>query len=363
MKIPILLSIVSAFATSLASAADYSVFRVCQDQRVIRTSDGAEAGRVEYIVVDPSSHQVISTVVSGGVIGEKLVAIPYTSLRFDGDRGITLTEITRERLVSAPIIERTQISASFIQPTVIERTTTHFSGRATGETQRSGVSGEAVATPRNTDPRSNAEAAPRNGATVRSESETGRNSEERNGNRTPGSNTRSTATEPANSREDTNRSRPGANTDGGKARKETTNADPQAGKEEKPHSAASKNEQENKDTNPPPNDSRKTPRDENAKPGAQPERATEDANARKEADTKRGIKPPTDRNAGEEAAAQDAKRGAKAGADRNTTEDATKSKAQNAESPTGGKTKRPSKPGAPEATEEKRKDEQRSPQL
>src|ERR1700761_1222292 len=104
MKFSVIVSILTALAASVAGAADYSIFRVCQDQRVIHTSDGAEAGHVEYIVVDPANRQVVSTVVSGGVIGERLVSIPYTSMRFDNEREITLTEINRERLVSAPVI-------------------------------------------------------------------------------------------------------------------------------------------------------------------------------------------------------------------------------------------------------------------
>jgi len=51
-------------------AESYSVFRVCEDQHVLRTSDGAEAGHVEYIVVEPSQQRIVSTVITGGVIGE-----------------------------------------------------------------------------------------------------------------------------------------------------------------------------------------------------------------------------------------------------------------------------------------------------
>jgi len=159
MKAPIIASIIVALAGSIASAAELSVFRVCQDQRVIRTSDGAEAGRVEYIVVDPSDQHVVSTVISGGVVGERLIAVPYTSLRFSGDREITLNEITRERLVSAPVIERTQINASVIEPSIIQRTTTHFSARGDVGRERTNVEGGAAATTRPGDPRSSAEAA------------------------------------------------------------------------------------------------------------------------------------------------------------------------------------------------------------
>jgi hypothetical protein len=117
----------AALPTLAQAETEYSVFRVCEDQHVLRTSDGAEAGRVEYIVVDPGGGRVVSSIVSGGVIGEKLVAVPFSSLRFGAQREVVLTEITRERLVSAPVIERNQINVSVrFQPTLVERSFTHF---------------------------------------------------------------------------------------------------------------------------------------------------------------------------------------------------------------------------------------------
>jgi sporulation protein YlmC with PRC-barrel domain len=93
----------------------------------IKTSDGAEAGRVEYIVLEPSSQRVVSTIVTGGVVGSKFVAVPFSSMQFTNDREIALTEITRERIISAPVIERTQItSRNVIEPTFIERTYNHY---------------------------------------------------------------------------------------------------------------------------------------------------------------------------------------------------------------------------------------------
>src|SRR4051812_30050684 len=101
-----------AWPAVLHAETEYSVFRVCQDERVIHTSDGAEAGRVEYVVVDPSQGRLVSTIISGGGGGggERLVAVPFSSMRFEPNHGIVLTEITRERLASAPVIERTQIT-------------------------------------------------------------------------------------------------------------------------------------------------------------------------------------------------------------------------------------------------------------
>jgi hypothetical protein len=162
MKTLIIASIFVALSGALASAAELSVFRVCQDQRVIRTSDGAEAGHVEYIVVDPSSREVVSTVITGGVVGERFVSIPYESLRFSEGHDITLSEITRERLVSAPVIERTQISAAVIDPGIIERDRTHFHARVEGTTEHNAAERGAATNGRANERGPNAEAPNRN---------------------------------------------------------------------------------------------------------------------------------------------------------------------------------------------------------
>lgn len=103
----------------------YSVFRICQDQRVIHTSDGADVGHVEYILVDPTQQRIVSTVITGGAIGDRYVAVPYEDVQFQGDSGdIVLNNIDRERIVSAPAIEVNQLTSSrrvdtsFVQPSV-----------------------------------------------------------------------------------------------------------------------------------------------------------------------------------------------------------------------------------------------------
>jgi len=116
------------FIAPVALFADnYLVFRVCEDQHILRTSDGAEAGRVEYIIVEPVGHRIVSTVITGGVVGERLVAMPFSVMRFGVEREVILTEITRERLVSAPVIERTRFTArAVIEPAFVHPTFTHF---------------------------------------------------------------------------------------------------------------------------------------------------------------------------------------------------------------------------------------------
>lgn len=129
-----LIALALSALTSAAWSADYSVFRICEDQRVVRTSDGVDAGHVQYIVIEPTSHRIVSTIVSGGAVGERLVPVPIESVTFQGTNEVVLTQITRERLVSAPVIERAQLSSTtIIQPTIVERSFTHFGVRVNAE--------------------------------------------------------------------------------------------------------------------------------------------------------------------------------------------------------------------------------------
>jgi hypothetical protein len=335
MKTPILISIFVALAGTWASAAELSVFRVCQDQRVIRTSDGAEAGRVEYIVVDPSNREVVSTIIGGGVVGERLIAIPYDSLRFNGDREITLNEITRERLVSAPAIERTQINAAVIDPGVIERTRTHFGGRGDVNPQRT-TTESAAATSRTNEARPNgavtnggrpnAEATTPGGANARGQAETGANRGRENATRQPNANAPDAAT--------TNR--PNANTETANPRNEGTNAEPQSTRGKKANAARP----ENAGQNAPANETNKATPNERSKAQAA-ERDAGKAGTQNEAE-KRGSKAPAE--------------------ERNAAEEATKGRKPAEENATETNTgKRPSKK-TPGSTEDKQKEE-RPPQL
>ena len=126
--IPTILAVLALSPAAIAD--DYTLFRVCQDQHLIRTSDGAEVGHVEYIVVEPASHRIISSIVTGGDVGDRFVAVPFESMTFGPDREIMLPEITRERIISAPVIERSQIATSMrIQSSLLDRTSEHFGVR------------------------------------------------------------------------------------------------------------------------------------------------------------------------------------------------------------------------------------------
>ncbi len=128
MKTPLILLGAIALAP-VAFAVEYTVFHVVDDTHIIRTSDGKEAGHVEYLIVDPETQRIVSTIVSGGAVGEKFVAVPYQSMHFGTGREVTLTEITRERLISAPVIERRTLTTNVIEPAVFQRASQHFGVR------------------------------------------------------------------------------------------------------------------------------------------------------------------------------------------------------------------------------------------
>ncbi len=131
--IPLLLSALAISPALLAD--DYTLFHVCQDQHIIHTSDGADAGHVEYLVFDPGSHRIVSTVVTGGVVGDRYIPVPFESMQFNSDHEILLSQVTRERIESAPVIERTQITSSAVlQPAIFERTSQHFGVRFDAQT-------------------------------------------------------------------------------------------------------------------------------------------------------------------------------------------------------------------------------------
>jgi hypothetical protein len=110
----------------------FSVLKVCQEDLVLHTSDNQEAGRIGYVVVEPGSQRIVSALITGGVLAERVVAVPFTSVRFGGPREVTLVDINRERLVSAPVVERTHLTSTTtrFEPSFFERSYTHFGGNA-----------------------------------------------------------------------------------------------------------------------------------------------------------------------------------------------------------------------------------------
>ncbi|HSI65709.1 MAG TPA: hypothetical protein VLE43_21465 [Candidatus Saccharimonadia bacterium] len=110
----------------------YSILKVCQEDLVLHTSDGSEGGRIGYVVVDPGSQRIVSALVTGGVLAERVVAVPFRSMRFKSAREVTLIDIDQQRLISAPVIERTVLTSTTtrFEPSVIERSYTYFGGNA-----------------------------------------------------------------------------------------------------------------------------------------------------------------------------------------------------------------------------------------
>jgi hypothetical protein len=91
----------------------FSVFKTDDDGHDLRTSDGrAGALHAEYMVLEPSTRKVEAAIVTGGVLGEKFVMVPFKAVRFEGSRDIILTDVARDRLADAPEIEKSQLNSS-----------------------------------------------------------------------------------------------------------------------------------------------------------------------------------------------------------------------------------------------------------
>jgi hypothetical protein len=116
--------------TAQVAASDgggYSTLRVCEDDAIVRGADGTDCGHISYVVFDPDSRQLVSVFLSGGVLADRLVAVPYESFRFGGSSDITLVNINQQTLVNAPAIQISQISrGTRIDPALLQRSYEHF---------------------------------------------------------------------------------------------------------------------------------------------------------------------------------------------------------------------------------------------
>lgn len=108
-------------------AAEFEVFKVCDDPRAFRTADGADAGHAEYVVLEASGQGVVAAILTGGVLGTRLVSVPATAMSHGRENEVTLRDIRRERLINAPVIERASLLRSTrMRSEIIESSYTHF---------------------------------------------------------------------------------------------------------------------------------------------------------------------------------------------------------------------------------------------
>jgi hypothetical protein len=84
---------------SESESGDYSILKICQSEYTLKTEDGADAGRIEYVVVDPAGGRIVSAVLSGGVLADRFVAVPFTEVHLGQSHEVVLTRINREHLV------------------------------------------------------------------------------------------------------------------------------------------------------------------------------------------------------------------------------------------------------------------------
>jgi len=129
--------VLAGLSYSARAANSYTVFRVCEDQHILKTSDGADCGHIEYIVTDPGEQRIVSTVITGGVIGTHHVCVPFSEFQASGERDFLLRGVTRERIIAAPPIEVDRLRASFsVEPSFIERSSTYFSANVSPGEER-----------------------------------------------------------------------------------------------------------------------------------------------------------------------------------------------------------------------------------
>ena len=144
-KILPLILLATAAAVSAYADDGYIVLHVYKDQHIIHTADGADAGHLEYVLIDPNSDQLVSVVITGGVLNDRYVPVPIADFRFGADAEVTLTSIDREHLVDAPVIDTTRFtSTTFVEPTIIENTYQHF-GADISTIHRRGGAGQPTA--------------------------------------------------------------------------------------------------------------------------------------------------------------------------------------------------------------------------
>ena len=93
--------------------------------RKVVTTTREDLGRVEDVVVDPRSGRTLFGVVSFNPtvgVGERLYAIPWSSLELPADNGTVVLKVDRARLKGAPSFERKRLS--------VEATTLLFGKRS-----------------------------------------------------------------------------------------------------------------------------------------------------------------------------------------------------------------------------------------
>src|SRR5438094_10330247 len=72
----------------------------------IRTTDSEEVGTIEDVLIDTHEGRIVTIVTS---VEERLIPVPWTAVSVSEDMRIITVNTTRETLVAAPTIERSQI--------------------------------------------------------------------------------------------------------------------------------------------------------------------------------------------------------------------------------------------------------------
>ena len=123
--------------TTTTTTTNYHVFKVCDSDMDIYSSDNVSVGRIDSIVVEPEG-RIYSMVVAPSAqldVQGELVVVPYSGAHFANNR--IQVNVARDVIVHAPTVSRTQVR-TVVQPQFAERVNTYYrTASTTGGAARS----------------------------------------------------------------------------------------------------------------------------------------------------------------------------------------------------------------------------------
>ncbi|GEM_PF-4437010 len=122
MKIIIALAVVlsGALITSASAQTHYELCSAIHGAH-IRTTDSEDVGTIDDLLIDPREGRIVTIITS---VNDRLIPVPWTAVSAGEDLRVITVNTTRERLVTAPTIERSQITT--FTPEVYQRSESFF---------------------------------------------------------------------------------------------------------------------------------------------------------------------------------------------------------------------------------------------
>jgi len=109
-----------ATTTTTTTTTRYQLCSAIHGAR-ISTSDSQEVGTIDDLLIDPREGRIVTIITS---VDNKLIPVPWTAVTVGEDLKVITVNTTRERLIAAPTIERTQIAT--FSPELFQRSDAFF---------------------------------------------------------------------------------------------------------------------------------------------------------------------------------------------------------------------------------------------